>query len=529
MLVELHIRDLGVIGDLHLSLSSGMTAVTGETGTGKTMLVEALELLVGGRADTVLVRPGSGEALVEGRFVSGSDEIVLARVISLHGRSRAYVNGRMAPAGALAESGGDLVDLHGQHAHQALLAGRAQRAALDAFAAIDLRPLADAVATLRSIDDQLAALGGDARARAREIDLLRFQLREVDDASIEDADEESLLESAEARLADVAAHREAAATAHEVLAGDGAGRDAIGAAIAAVTGRAPFEGLEARLRSAAAEVAELASELRALGESMEDDPEELARVRQRRQLLRDLRRKYGETLGEVLAFGDETRRRLDELEAHDATAARLDQARIAGLAAVRQAEAAVGAARRAAGPALSAAIEEHLKRLAMPRARFEVEVGAEDPGDRVTFLISANAGEPALPLAKVASGGELARTMLAARLVLLGGAPTLVFDEVDAGIGGEAAVAVGRALAELGSRHQVLVVTHLPQVAAFADHQIVVRKEERDGRTWASAAVLDEAERVIELSRMLSGQPGSSTARDHAEELLAHAARQRRR
>src|SRR5260221_2374873 len=186
MLVELHIRDLGVIADLLLTFDAGMTAVTGETGAGKTMIVEALDLLLGGRSDPVLVRPGANEAVVEGRFVTGDDEVVLSRVVPVSGRSRAYVNGRMAAAGTLSEAGSGLVDLHGQHAHQALLGGPAQRAALDTFGVIDLRPLADAVARLRSVDGQLAALGGDARERAREMELLRHQRGEVEEAGIGD-------------------------------------------------------------------------------------------------------------------------------------------------------------------------------------------------------------------------------------------------------------------------------------------------------------------------------------------------------
>jgi DNA repair protein RecN (Recombination protein N) len=225
----------------------------------------------------------------------------------------------------------------------------------------------------------------------------------------------------------------------------------------------------------------------------------------------------------VLRFADEARARLDELVSHDVRVAQLEAER-AGVEADRAAAArTVAEARRSAAPALGAAIEAHLRQLALPRATLEVAVAGDDPADDVSLLLAANPGEPALPLAKVASGGELARTMLAARLVLTDAPPTLVFDEVDAGIGGAAAVAVGQALAALGADHQVLVVTHLPQVAAFADAQVAVEKEEVGGRTVARAATLDDAGRVVELSRMLSGQPDSATARDHAEELLASA------
>ena len=240
-------------------------------------------------------------------------------------------------------------------------------------------------------------------------------------------------------------------------------------------------------------------------------------------MLRDLRRKYGETLADVLAYSADAHARLDELASHDARAAALDAERATAVEAVEAAATTVAAGRRKAAPRLARDVESRLQTLAMPRARVEVSVAGDGPADDVRFLLAANAGEALLPLAKVASGGELARAMLALRLALtaIHDGRTLVFDEVDAGIGGEAALAVGRALADLGQVSQVLVVTHLPQVAAFADRQIAVAKAEVEGRTIADARVLDDAGRVVELSRMLSGQPESRTARGHAEELLA--------
>jgi DNA repair protein RecN (Recombination protein N) len=553
MLVELHVRDLGVIADLRLLLGPGMTALTGETGAGKTLVVEAIELLVGGRADRVLVRPGADEAFVEGRFVTAAGaERVLARAISASAggaRSRAYVDGRMAPVSALAELGAELVDLHGQHAHQSLLSAATQRAALDAFAAADLSRLDAARARVKEIDASLAALGGDERSRAREIDLLRFQLAEIGDAAVDDPAEEDALEAEEERLATAAAARDAAASAHDLLAGDGGAADRVGDALATLGTLPALRPLAERLRAVQAEVADAATELRAAAESIEDDPERLAWVRSRRNQLRELRRKYGESLADVLAFAGEARRRLDELESHGARVAQLEAERGEAVEAEARAAAAVAKVRRKAAPALAAAVEERLRELAMPRARVEVAVDGEPPANDVAILVSANPGEPALPLSKVASGGELARIMLAARLVLsgpvapgrrsspagagraspAGGPPTLVFDEVDAGIGGAAAAAVGKALAAIAAEHQVLVVTHLPQVAAFADAQVAVEKHERDGRTVAAAATLDDDTRVVELSRMLSGQPESATARDHAEELLAAAAREKAR
>jgi DNA repair protein RecN (Recombination protein N) len=527
VLTELAVRDLGVIDDLRLVLPSGMTALTGETGAGKTLVVEAIELLVGGKADGVLVRQGAEEARVEGRFVVGDDEIVLARVVPARGRSRAYVDGRMATAAELASLGGDLVDLHGQHAHQSLLATRAQRLALDSFGAVDRVPLHQARRAVADIDDALAALGGDPRERAREVDLLRFQLAEIDGAAIADADEEATLGAEQEALAGAQANRDAGWSAHSALAGDAGAVDALGRAIAALAGRPAWTAMEARLRAASEDVVDAAAEVRRMAEQITDDPERLELLHARLRLLGDVRRKYGETLSDVMAYATEVRTRLNQLEEHDQRALALDREREAAVEAVAKEAAAVARARRQAAPKLASAVEARLQELALAGARFDVSVNGDDPADDVEFLLGPNPGEPLLPLAKTASGGELARAMLAVRLVLTQGPPTLVFDEVDAGIGGEAALAVGRALAAVADHHQVLVVTHLPQVAAFAHEQVAVTKEEKDGRTVASARVVRESERVVELSRMLSGQPASAAARDHAEELLAAASRQR--
>jgi DNA repair protein RecN (Recombination protein N) len=523
MLTELRIENLGVIAELGLVLHPGMTALTGETGAGKTMLVEAISLLVGGRADATLVRPGAAEARVEGRFLVGDDEIVLARVIPVDGRSRAYVNGRLATVANLSEEGSHLVDLHGQHSHQSLLTTSAQRAALDRFGNVDRQPLRDARAHLTEIDAALAALGGDARARAREIDLLRFQLDELTGAQLDDADEEERLSREEDVLAGAVAHRDAAARAAAALSDDDGALDRVGLGVAALTGRSPFDDLTVRLRALGAEMDDVAAELRRRSDAIEDDPDRVEAVRRRRQLLRDLRRKYGESLTEVIAYRDDVAGRLSELESYETRVAALETQRTHALAAEAAAAAVVGQARRKAAPALARAVAANLNDLAMARARIEVVVG-EDPGDDVTFLLGANPGEPAHPLAKVASGGELARTMLALRLVLTEAPDTLVFDEVDAGIGGEAARAVGASLAALGSRHQVLVVTHFAQVAAFAGTQIAVTKAERHGRTVATARAVTGDARVRELSRMLSGLADSGSARQHAEELLDAAA-----
>ena len=524
MLTELAVTDLGVIGELSLVLGPGMTAVTGETGAGKTLVVEAIELLTGGRADPTMVRHGATEAVIEGRFVVDGVETVLRRVVPAEGRSRAYVDGRLATAGSLAEIGRGLVDLHGQHDHQSLLGSAVQRDALDRFGTVDLEPLRAARKELQAVERELAELGGDERARAREIDLLRFQVGEITTAGLSDPDEDDVLAALEATLADAVAHQEAAEVAHELLDGDAGATTGVAQAVAALDDRAPYAELVARLRGVGAELADLSSAIRAVGESIEDDPVRLAEVQERRRLLHELRRKYGEHLAAVMDFHAEASARLAQLEDRDRLAARLDTRRLEVLEELRQAERAVGQARRAAAPGLAEAAQVHLRELAMPSAQLAIDIG-EDPGDEVTYLLAANVGSPPLPLARVASGGELARTMLALRLVLSEAPPTLVFDEVDAGIGGAAAIAVGRSLAQVATDHQVLVVTHLPQVAAWANTQVGVTKSSTGGATRTTAAVLTGEAREVELARMLSGSPDSATARRHAAELLGSSRR----
>ena len=543
MLVELHIEHLGVIERATLSFGSGLTALSGETGAGKTMLVEAIELLVGGRADAAVVRTGEAEARVEGRFVVGDDEFVLSRVIPADGRSRAYVNGRPATAGTLAELTSGHVDLHGQHAHQSLLGATAQRRALDLAGAVDLGRLRAAQGEVATIEAELATLGGDERTRARELDLLRYQLAELEAAGFGgpevDVDEESELDGEELLLSDAQGHRDAAAGARETISGERGARELLAEALAALRDSVPFEPESARLSALAADLDDVADSLRRRGEGIEDDPARLDEIRRRRQLLRELCRKYGDTLADIVSFHAEASARLAELEGHSVRVEQLAQRRVEAHRTLVTEALAVGDARRRAAAGLASSVEQRLRTLAMPDAVVTISVGERevDPaGDEVSFLLAANPGTAPQPLSKVASGGELARAMLALRLVFTDAGDagdaretsetgettsTLVFDEVDAGVGGAAALAVGGALADLGRRHQVLVVTHLAQVASAATQHIVVEKAVAGGVTTATARSLDGDRRVEEVARMLSGSPASSSARAHAAELLA--------
>jgi DNA repair protein RecN (Recombination protein N) len=530
MLRELHVRSLGIVDDLTVVLGPGLSAITGETGAGKTLLIEAVDLLLGGRADPSLVREGDTEARVEGRFeLPDGTEVVLARVVPMDGRSRASIDGRLATSRELAEVGARLVDLHGQHAHQTLLAPGPQREALDQYAGDAARSaraeLLAAADERRRVTRELESMGGDERARAREVDLLRFQVEEIGAAGLGDPDEDAVLGAEEQLLGDAAAHRDAATSAFSAL--EGPASDAVGAAVSELSGRPSFDAIVERLRAAQAELADLEHELRVVVERAADDPARVEQVRTRRQLLRELRRKYGETLTEVMVFARDAAQRLAVLEQVETRAGELE-AELAGLdTRTQRAASALSAARRAAAGPLAAEVTKHLHELAMPAARATIAVEAgpltEEGADEVTFLLSPNPGEPPKPLARAASGGELSRVMLALRLVLSDAPPTLVFDEVDAGIGGEAGVAVGRLLGSLGVTHQVLCVTHLAQVAAFAGTQVAVEKVTRRGRTVVGATAVEGEARVAELSRMLAGVGESEHARSHASELLDRA------
>ena len=523
MLTELHVEHLGVIDALSLVLGDGLIAITGETGAGKTLITEAIGLLTGARAGAELVRPEATEARVEGRFVEGDDEHVLVRVQPRQGRSRSYVDGRLATAAQLGELGERWVERQGQHDQQGLARRRVQREALDRHASIDTSELRAARARLTEVHAELAALGGDRRARAREIDLLRHQIDEIARSALHDLDEEQHLDAEQDLLADAVEHRGVGEATVDVLGGDDGVLERLGLAVRSLDGRRPFVPYRDRLQAVVAELDDLTSSLRHELDHLEEDPQRLQEVIERRQHLRDLRRRYGDTLGEVVAFAEAARQRLDELSGYDERADRLEHTRQQIELDVQRLARQVGDARRAAAADLGGAVTEHLRLLALPHAALTVTVGDADTdpaGDAVAFWFTANPGLDAMPLTRVASGGELSRIMLALRLVLGGGPDTLVFDEVDAGLGGEAAAAVAAALDSVSRDRQVVVVTHLAQVAARARQHLVVDKRVVEGRTIAVVIEVSGEERVAEIARMLSGRPQGDRARQHAAELL---------
>jgi len=527
MLVELSIENLGIIESSRLTFDSGFTAFTGETGAGKTMLVEAIGLVVGQRADVSVIRDGAEEARVEARFVtSGPDgdvETILCRVLHREGRSRAYINDRMATVATLAEVGQGLVDIHGQHAHQRLMSASVQRDSLDAFGKVDTSALREAREAVTQIDANLAALGGDEKSRVREIDLLSFQCEEIENAGLSRPDEDQALSREEDELGDVVRHQEALLKVSALLSDDGNAVDLLGQVSRSLSPISSMSEIRERVENLLAELNDISHTVRGAAENSEENPERLEEIRLRRQALRDLVRKYGDTIADVMAFGAEARTRLNELLSYSERVQELESSRANALKVLHSRQLEVGRQRRKTAPGLAAAVEKRLRLLALPHATIQVAVGDEgsDPsGEAVLFMLAANPGSAPMPITKVASGGELARVMLALRLVLTTDPATMVFDEVDAGIGGAAAVAVAQALRELGTDHQVFAVTHLAQVAASAHSHIVVSKSVKSGKTYGRATKVLQEDRVGEIARMLSGGIADESALTHAQEIL---------
>ena len=545
---ELTIRGLGVIEDASLRLADGLTVVTGETGAGKTMLVTALQLLLGARADASLVRSGEPRATIDmvltpapqsaAAWADGAD-LVVSREIPAEGRSRARLGGRPVPVATLTEVLAGHVEVHAQHEHVRLSRPAVQRELLDRYAgdphARNLDTYRQAFAAWHEAHRRRERLNADARHRARELDRLRFEVDEIDAAEL-DPEADAGLDTAIGRLAHADEVRTAAAQAAEALGSDGAG-EPVGVAVDALrrldVDDAELDGLRGRLEAVVAELTELALDVRAYGEQVEADPARLAALQERKQLVSSLTRKYGATLDEVLAYADEARERLGQLEGEEADADSLEARLARTRDAVEAAAVDVHRGRVAAAEHLAGVVDRHLAELGMPHARTRIEVTAREPAadgaDDVTFLLAPNPGEPPRPVADAVSGGERSRTSLAIEVALadVDDARILVFDEVDAGIGGSTAMAVGEKLARLAAGdasgpRQVLCVTHLAQLAAFADVHHVVEKGLADGRTVTTTRRVTADERVAELSRMLGGDVGDA-GREHARELIADA------
>ena len=562
MLNELRVENLLLIERAELRLGTGLNVLTGETGAGKTVLAHALDLLLGGRPRGGIVRPGAAEAWVEGAFAltddlrelvgdrlpADADELVLARRVSAEGRTRAYVGGRSATAGDLQEIGAAVLSFYGQHEHRRLTLASSQLDILDGFCGPEQaerrRAFAAAHAAERALQRRLQDLRERAGARERELDLLMWELEEIEQAEPSEAEEERLLGERE-RLRHLEALRAAAAAGVDALApesdGDGAATALAAAAQALDSIRgvdAPLDALGDRLQALAVEAEDLAGELRhyaaSLGEVAEAGGDawtggaaaQLDAIENRLAALERLKRKHGGTIPAVLARAEDCRLRRAELEGAEEALAGVEGDIAAARADLAERAEAVRGARRAAAAQLETAVCERLGALAMPGATFRAALSARESfaptgGDEVEFLIAPNPGVPAGRLRDTASGGELSRIMLALMSVAVQVGPaTLVFDEIDAGVGGKTARAVGEQLKALAAGRQVICITHLPQIASMADRHFTIVKDATGETARTTVCPLDGGEVVGEIVRMLGADAGDRTARRHAQELL---------
>jgi DNA repair protein RecN (Recombination protein N) len=551
MLTDISIRNVAIIPELHLAIPKGLTVLTGETGAGKSIIIDAVSLLLGGRASADLIRSGADEATVEAIFILPNDgrvrkmldeagievdgELLVKRIVSRTGRNRVFLNGSMATLALLTEVAGELVNIYGQHEAQTLLRPDNHLELLDGFAGH--QALCDRYRLLydehRTVSARLAALREGEMQLARERELLGYQVREIAEAGLSQAEDEAL-----AAERDILRHSEklfaSSRGAYELLSGgEPAAAPLLAEAVARVREMAAIDrsvsDLVELLDGVRIQLDDAAHTLLGYSERVEADPARLQAIQDRLDLINSLARKYGPTLAQVLERRDEMERQLQRLEQQSADAGDLTL-RLNTLA---KELAAVGGelsgARRAAAARLKDAMEKQLHQLAMPHAQFEAAFrDLAEPGpagfERGEFLFSPNPGEPLRPLARIASGGELSRLMLALKqLHPESDVPTLIFDEVDAGIGGATAAVVGEKLRRVASGQQVLCITHMPQVAAHAHSHLMVSKEIASGRTVTIVTPLEGEDRVQEMARMLGGKTITDTTIDHAREMISHA------
>ena len=566
MLAEIAISNLGVISHASAELSPGLTVLTGETGAGKTMVVTGLRLLTGGRADASRVRTGSDGAVVEGAFSTGglpedavgavrdiataagadadeNGEYLVSRSVKASGRSSAHLGGRKVPAATLGELAGHLLTIHGQNDQLRLMAPEQQLAALDRFdpaITAKLRRYREAYTDWRAAAKDLKERTEKRLELAQEVDRLQFALEEIDAVSPRAGEDDELVATIN-RLQDVDALREAAEAA--LVAIDGA--DAVGGVggeeepASDLIGRAQqaleaasdqdLRDLGARLGEVAGVLSDVSAELGSYTGSLPSDPEELERLLQRQQEIKALTRKYAPDAAGVVAWRDKAQARLAKIDTSEGAVEKL-KAKVTELEREMQRRAAeLTKARQKAAEKLGAAVTEELHGLAMPKAQLRVQVSqapyGRDGADAVEILLAPNTALEPKPLATSASGGELSRVMLALEVILSesSSGATLVFDEVDAGVGGRAAVEIGRRLARLAGGNQVIVVTHLPQVAAYADTHLHVSKDVGDEAVTSGVAALQAEERIEELARMMAGMDDSDAGRAHAAELFERA------
>jgi DNA repair protein RecN (Recombination protein N) len=551
MLRFLRIQHLAVIDSVEVEFDPGLNVLTGETGAGKSMLVEAVGLLLGGRASGDLVRTGEDAAAIEAIFENSGEELLVRREITAQGRSRAFINGALATAGALKELSSRLIELHGQHEHQTLLDPSTHLAVLDTFGALEplLTSTAAAFDAMHAIQSELARVQSAAKDRDARTDLVTFQLGELDRAALKDPTEDASLVALRQILASAERVERLCAESYASLYESD---DAILAALGGVWRRVgelstldpkfqPYVDARDGIKS---QLEDLAGFLRSYADGIEASPARLQQVEERLALLERLKRKHGPTLADVIARRDALRRELGDLEGGDDRRVALERQLAAARAGYLAAAQNVSAARRRAAGAFAKALVALLRDLAMEQTRFEVRLSDSPVAealwtargiDQGEFFLSPNPGEDLRPLTRIVSGGELSRVMLAIKTLTAtsrhgfsdagdrppsASAPGLIFDEVDAGIGGRVADVVGRKLRTLGSAFQVLCITHLPQIAACADTHFQIEKRVERGRTKTTVKRLDDDSRVEELARMLGGEAITDGLRRSAREML---------
>jgi len=564
MLTELLIRNLAIIDEVQVPFKEGFNVLTGETGAGKSIIIHALNFLVGGKGDVDLIRTGADVMVVEAvfdltrcpqvkavleelGFEPDDDTLILSRELSRSGRNRCRVNGRAATVAMLKQIGKSLVDIHGQHEHQSLLEPSNHLRFLDAFGGDEISELkrryANLYRQLVQVERELSELQRSERDRIQRLDLLRYQAEEIDRANLREGEEEELLQERQL-LANAERIVERVNYATQRLMGDGGALDTLGDALQALKEIAHLDPVlgewQNSLSQAFDTIQEVGFELERYASRIEFDPERLDEVESRLDLIRRLKRKYGDTISAILQYRKQIESELQKLETSEERLEALQKEREKLRQELAEAALALSRARCEAAHQLERIVQNHLKALMMERAKFKVAVDrVPDPDglrlpdgvfafgregvDQVEFLIATNPGEPLKPLAKIASGGEISRTMLAlkASLQRTHEIPVLVFDEIDVGIGGRTAEAVGEKLREVAKYAQVLCVTHLPQIAALADWHLQVEKVTEGKRTRVIVTPLPFEERVKELARMLSGKQVTQASLQHAQELLA--------
>ena len=560
MLLELHVQNFALIDRLDLRFGAGLNILSGETGAGKSIIIDALGLALGERAGGDLVRTGTERAVVEAVFdlshapaevrtrlaeaglepgEEDGDLLLVSREIAAKsgGKSQCRVNGRLLPVSSLREMAQGLVDVHGQHEHQSLLAWERHIDLLDAWCGPDTLALrastSEQVGLLNTLKREREQLRTDARERARTLDLFLFQRDEIAEASLKPGEEDELA-TERARLANAEKLSDAATDAYARLSGGERGQgatDALQAALAqiehALSMDNSLEPVAASLREAASYAEDAALSLRHYRDDVEFNPERLEEIEARLDLLRTLKRKYGDTVDEMIAYGDELGAKIDRLQNAGAREDELSAAIDKAGHKADQIAAKLTQARTRGGAEFAQGIKRELADLGMTQTKFEVSIIPQTIGskgaDRVEFLLSPNPGEPLRPLAKIASGGEMSRIMLGMKsiLVKMGATPTMIFDEIDAGVGGRTAQTIADKLDALSQSAQILCITHLAQIASRADTHFLIEKHVAGGRTTVSVDALDADQRVEEIARMLGGARRTEAVVQHAREMLA--------